>query len=244
MADHARRSTAADTAALLVSPLALIALLVLMAAIWLRGTLIARLAGGFSTGESSAAMIGLVSLALGLALQVLFAALQFALSRSLGGPPGSARRPDVAIWLALTVLAIIVASVTSAIVPLLFMAGFADVARLPLIVGGAVVIVRLALFPLLAFLAGLAHAGRKDGFGALVGYLFGPGVGFIATFAAVSLACVALPVLMQQSGVSAGPALIVSAFTASLWQVSYLVLTIGAYRAFRLASDAPSGTFR
>lgn len=243
MADSSGRSTAADTAALLVSPPALIALLMLMAALWLRGTLIVRLAGGFSAGESSAAMIGLVSLAFGLALQALFAALQFALSRSLGGPPGSARRPDVAIWLALTVLAIVVASMASAIVPLLFMTGFADVARLPLVVGVAVVVVRLALFPLLAFLAGLAHAGRKDGFGALVGYLFGPGVGFIATFAAVSLACVALPVLLQRSGVPAELALIISAFTASLWQVFYLVLTIGAYRAFRLASDSPSGTF-
>lgn len=245
MTDIANHSGPADTAALLVTPPALIAFLTMAGASWLRTMLIERMSQDYSAGEFNTAMIGLAAFVGGIVLAVLGAALHFMVSRSLAGPPGSARAPAIGLWLALAAISIIISFAVSALASLVYhvLLGGGEIQRFTLILLGINVAVRVVLFPLNVFMVGLAHNGRTNGLGALIGFLLSKGIGYPGMLAAVGIVFVvgqapltlALPMALVP---------IVQSLAAGAAQVLFIVIAIGAYRAFRLASDGSSATFR
>ncbi len=244
MTDTTNHWSAGDTAALAVSPPALVAFVVIAGASWLRAVLVARMAQGVPTGETSAAMIGLVSLVAGIGLAALGAGLHFWLSRSLAGPPGSARPPKVGLWLALALVTIVISFVVSGIAPMVYFGLMGGMAaeRFVILLQGFNVAVRAVLFPFSVFMVALAHDGRSDGFGARIGFVVGRGVGYLAAIVAVGGVLVVGQAMLLR-GMPPPVVPIVQSLIAGAAQVLFIVIAIGAHRAFRLASDGSSATF-
>ncbi len=244
MTDTANRWSAGDTAALAVSPPALVALVVIAGASWLRAVLVEQLVQGVSSGASSGAMIALVSLVAGIGLAVLGAGLHFWLSRSLAGPPGSARPPAIGLWLALALVTIIISFAVSAIVPVVHygLTGGIATGRVLVLLQGFNVAVRAVLFPVSLFMVALAHDGRSDGFGARIGFVVGRGVGYLAAIVAVGGVLVVGQAMLLR-GMPPPVVPIVQSLLAAAAQVLFIVIAIGAHRAFRLASERSSATF-
>jgi hypothetical protein len=244
MTDSASRSGAGDTAALLVSPQALVAFVVIAGGSWLRAVLVARMSSGLATGETNAAMIALVSLVAGIGLAVLGAGLHFWLSRSLAGPPGSARPPAIGLWLGLALFTIVISFAVSAIAPVIYYGLMGGIAteRVLVLLQGFNVAVRAVLFPFSVFMVALAHDGRSDGFGARFGFVLGRGIGYLAAIVAVGFVLVAGQAMLLR-GMPPPVVPIVQSLVSGAAQVLFIVIAIGAHRAFRLASDRSSVTF-
>ena len=244
MTDRTDRWGLADTAALLVSPQALVAFVAVAGASWLRAVLVEQLVQGVSSGETSAAMVALASLVAGIFLAVLGAGLHFWLSRSLAGPPGSARPPAIGLWLVLALVTIVFSFAVSAIAPVIYYGLMGGIAteRVLVLLQGFNVAVRAVLFPFSVFMVALAHDGRSDGFGARFGFVLGRGIGYLAAIVAVGGVLVVGQAMLLR-GMPPPVVPIVQSLVSGAAQVLFIVIAIGAHRASRLASDRPSATF-
>ena len=233
-----------DTMALLAQPAALLGGLALAAAQLSRSyamaTLIARAraGGGYQ-------LLPIAGMAAGIVMFVVFAIVHFVLSRRLGGPEDSEGEPGIGNWIALMFLFFLVSQLASFITPLMLRISGTAITNYPYIMGSISLAVRLVFFPVMVFLAALAHDGEAGTFGDIWSFLTGRGIGWLLGYVLLGIAVSFIPIglmtaLAPHPGSAASSAMLLPSLAIALGQLLPILYAIAAYRAAR-ASKGQGG---
>lgn len=224
------------TISLLAQPTALLAGFVLLACHYSRNVIMAELIARARQGNY--ALLAAAPLVSGVILFAIFAVIHFMLSRRLGGREGAEGEPGYGAWIGLMMLYFLVTQLSSSIGPFaLTRLGF-DYALISYVMAVFFLVLRVAFFPVMVFLAAQAHDGAGTQFGEVMSFLTGRGAGWFGGYVLLCIVLAALPIAMMQGmgtagKMPAGAGMLIAAIVTAFGQLLTILYAIAAYRAVR-----------
>ena len=244
MDDRSTGSPFGDTLALLAQPAALLAGLVLAAAQLSRSYAMTTVVAQAQV-NGNYRMLPFASMAAGIVIFAVFAIVHFMLSRRLGGPEDSEGEPGIGNWIAMMFLYFLASQLVNFITPLMLRISGTAITSYPYIMGGISLVLRLVFFPVMVFLAALAHDGEACTFGDIWSFLTTRGVGWLLGYVLLAIAVTFIPVglmsaLTPRPGAVASGGMLISSLVIAAGQLLPILYAIAAYRAAR-ASKGQGG---
>ncbi len=241
MDDRSTGSPFGDTIALLAQPAALLAGVVFAAVqfgrIFAMNSLIAR-----AQASGNYSLVSMAGMGAGVFIFLVFAIVHFLLSRKLGGPEDSEGEPGIAAWFGLMFVYFMINQLVTFLMPIVISQSGLGFSSYPIIMGGVSFVLRLVFFPVMVFLAALAHDGEQCTFGDIWSFLTARAIGWFGGYVLLALAVTFIPsgimsALDLRPGNSESSGMLVSALLIAIGQLLPILYAIAAYRAARASKD-------